>query len=195
MKTIGTMFAAAVVVVVSGDSLRAEHHHLVFALSAAQEVQDPAVVSPATGMGTVILDTDLATDNLFWDISFSGLLGSVNAAHFHGPAAAGTNAGILLNIGQISGLTSPMTGSATITDLQEAQILAGLWYVNIHTSSFGDGELRGQVPEPGTLALLALGALGVFAAKHSGQRKRQACLPERTNDESHGQGSLVDGVA
>jgi len=168
------MIAAVVVMGVSGALLRAEHHHLVFPLSAAQEIQDPPVVSPAVGMGTVILDTDLAESNLFWEISFSGLVGNVSAAHFHGTAAAGSNAGILLNIGTISGLSSPMVGSATITDLQESQILAGLWYVNIHTSSFGNGEIRGQVvPEPASAALLGLGALGAFAGRRSGQRRRQ----------------------
>ena len=58
------------------------------------------------------------------------------------------------------------SGSATITDLQEADLLNGLWYVNIHTTTSAGGEIRGQVyavvvPEPSTAVLLALGLVAL----------------------------------
>ena len=115
----------------------------------------PPTGSPGTGSGFVTFDTDLS--ELMWEISWEGLLGDVIAMHFHGPAPPGMNAGIEL---PIPGLESPSIGSAIITPVQAADLLAGLWYVNIHTTRFPGGEIRGQVvPAPGALALLALGAL------------------------------------
>jgi len=42
-------------------------------------------------------------------------------------------------------LTSPITGSASVTDAQAADLRAGKWYVNVHTAANPGGEIRGQV--------------------------------------------------
>ena len=42
-------------------------------------------------------------------------------------------------------LASPINGNATLDDQQATDMQAGLWYFNIHTEKFPDGELRGQV--------------------------------------------------
>jgi hypothetical protein len=38
-----------------------------------------------------------------------------------------------------------MNGSATLTDAQAADLMAGKWYVNVHTAENKGGEIRGQV--------------------------------------------------
>ena len=104
--------------------------------------------------------------NLFsWDISWSSLDGNITVAHFHGPALPDQNAGVQVNFGAISGLTSPSIGSAAITDSQANDLLAGLWYINIHSDLFPAGEIRGQVqvvPIPAAIWLFGSGLLGLI---------------------------------
>ena len=113
-------------------------------LTGAQQV--PPVVSPGTGSGTVLLNA--TEDQITVNMSFAGLSSNANAAHIHGPAAAGANAGVLFDF---SGVTPNATSGSiptqtfAITPTQVAQLKAGLFYFNIHTSNFGGGEIRGQI--------------------------------------------------
>lgn len=133
---------------------------LSFPITVEQSVPAPDVTgfSPS-GNGVVTLDTD---SNLFsWTISYQGLTGPIVApgAHFHGPADFGQTAGVELFISTGNPEeppTSVLTGSATISNQQATDVLAGLWYVNIHTARNGAGEIRGQVvPAPAAIATLA----------------------------------------
>lgn len=101
----------------------------------------PPVTSPASGSVDAMLDKN--TNLLRWRVSFSGLSGPATAAHFHGPAPAGANAGVALP--WPGPITSPMEGRATLTQAQAAHLLAGQWYANIHTAAYPGGELRGQM--------------------------------------------------
>jgi hypothetical protein len=91
------------------------------------------------------MEFDPSNNELTWSIEFSGLSGSASAAHFHGPAATGTNAGVQVNIGEVSGLDSPMEGSAELTAEQASMLLDEELYINIHTAANPNGEIRGQV--------------------------------------------------
>jgi len=95
------------------------------------------------GAGNADISYDTATKNLTWTVTFTGLKGPATAAHFHGPAEAGKNAGVAIPIG--NNPTSPATGMATLTDAQAADLMAGNWYVNVHTAEHRGGEIRGQV--------------------------------------------------
>jgi hypothetical protein len=101
----------------------------------------PATTS--SGTGTADLDYDAASKKLSWKVSYSGLSGPATAAHFHGPADTGKNAGVMVPIPGIA--NSPVEGSATLTDAQASDLLAGKLYVNIHTAANPGGEIRGQV--------------------------------------------------
>src|SRR5258708_1101975 len=108
-------------------------------LSGASEV--PAVTSPAKG--TLTGTYDPATKVFVYKLEFTGVA-EPTAAHFHGPAAAGANAGVALPIGA-GAPTSGAEGRATLTDAQAADLAAGRWYANLHSKAHGSGELRGQV--------------------------------------------------
>ena len=107
-------------------------------LNAAQEVPPTS----SAGSGTADVSYDTATKKLTWKVRFSGLSGPATAAHFHGPAEAGKNAGVAV---PIPGTASPLEGSATLTDAQAADLAGGKWYVNVHTAENKGGEIRGEV--------------------------------------------------
>jgi hypothetical protein len=103
--------------------------------------ETPPNTSTATGMADI--DYDAASKKLTWKLTYSGLTGPATAAHFHGPAEPGKNAGVAVAIPNAT--TSPNEGSATLTDAQAADLLAGKYYVNVHTAANPGGEIRGQV--------------------------------------------------
>jgi hypothetical protein len=107
-------------------------------LNAAASV--PPNNSPGTGTADVTFDT--ATKLLTWKVTYSGLTGPATMAHFHGPAEADKNAGVAV---PIPNPASGADGSATLTDAQAADLLAGKYYINIHTDVNKGGEIRGQV--------------------------------------------------
>ncbi|MBS0446111.1 MAG: CHRD domain-containing protein [Proteobacteria bacterium] len=108
-------------------------------LYAAAEVPPNDSKGKGTMEGTFNKDTRL----LKWNVTYEGLTGPAMAAHFHGPAMAGSNAGVVVQFGPP--VTSPIVGEATITPEQAADLLAGKWYVNVHTAQNKGGEIRGQV--------------------------------------------------
>ena len=106
-------------------------------LSPASEV--PPSASSGSGTGKVELDGNVVK----WTVTYTGMTGPVTAGHFHGPAAAGANAGVVVPFA--GPLASPIVGSATLTPAQADQLKGGLWYINLHTAANPGGELRGQV--------------------------------------------------
>jgi hypothetical protein len=106
-------------------------------LSASNEV--PPNASGGSGTAKVELDGSVVK----WTVTYSGMTGPVTAGHFHGPAPAGSNAGVVVPFA--GPLASPIVGSATLTSAQVDQLKAGMWYVNLHTAANPGGELRGQV--------------------------------------------------
>jgi CHRD domain len=119
------------------DPAKAEVVNLKAALNANNEVPP----NSSQGTGTVTATYDTTSKKLSWKGSYSGLTGPATAAHFH-TGEPGKNGGVAV---AITPNASPFEGSATLTDAQAAGLLAGKWYVNVHTEANKGGEIRGQV--------------------------------------------------
>jgi CHRD domain len=110
------------------------------AFASAVLAEKTAFTADVKGPSEVTYDD--ASKMLTWTITYSGLSGNATAAHFHGPAKEGENAGPMVTIKQ---LDSPMKGSATLTEDQSKALTGGRMYINVHTAKYPDGEIRGQL--------------------------------------------------
>jgi hypothetical protein len=155
-----------------------------FNLSGAQEV--PANASPAAGSMQITID-DVAGLISYTFTAFN-LQGSFTMAHIHA-APAGANGPVVFDLVPPADYSGPVTfgpvvipnswallgQNETIATGLAAAINAAPWnyYVNIHTSLFPAGEIRGQlapIPEAGTWAMMlgGLGLLGVALRRRRG---------------------------
>lgn len=112
---------------------------LTASLSGAQEV--PPNTRPGTGMADIRFDKD--TRVLTYRVTHSGLSGPLTGAHIHGPAAPGANAGVVVPFSPAA--DGSISGTATLNPTQAGDLLAGLYYVNLHTAAHPGGEIRGQL--------------------------------------------------
>ncbi len=138
-------------------------------LSGANEV--PARASNGIGTATVILDTLTGKGTI--SVNFSGLTAGVTGGHIHCCASPTANGPVIVPFDAALTLTANGTAGSltnyafTLTAAQVTAMINGQTYVNIHTSTFPGGEIRGQlyaVPEPGTLLLLGAGLASMASA-------------------------------
>lgn len=99
----------------------------------------PANASTATGTLNATYDKD--SKKISYTITFSGL--NPIAMHFH-QGDPGVSGGVQEDIA--GPYTSPLVGTTdTLSVAKEVQLLAGKWYVNLHSSAYPGGEIRGQL--------------------------------------------------
>jgi hypothetical protein len=150
--------------------------------------ESPVNASPGTGFATVTID-DI---NLIMRVqaTFSGLTGTTTASHIHAatPSPLAGTAGVATTTPTFAGFPLGVTSGVFDSTLDmrlassynpayvtangntpasafaalDQAIIAGEAYLNIHTSTFGGGEIRGflipaPVPEPTSIGLIALG--------------------------------------
>jgi hypothetical protein len=141
------------------SAVRAEIVQLEAIMNGAQNV--PPVPTAGTGFAQFQLDTESGILTLNTG-TYQDLIGHVHMAHLHGFAAPGEEAGVLFMLQHTGGMAGSLSIMGGQLQLKEADIqgmLAGLTYLAIHTDTFMEGEIRGQilvVPAPGALALFGL---------------------------------------
>lgn len=141
------------------------------------------------GAGSLSLAYDDTANTLQVVLDFSGLAGTTTAAHIHCCSGPGVNSAVAVALsGFVTGVTAgtysslfdlsdqniysssfltASGGTAAAAGMALVDALAtGQTYVNIHSSQFPGGEIRAnpvvmRVPEPGAIALIAIGALAL----------------------------------
>ena len=183
--------AIRLIIAVCALSLPAFADSIIYTADLTGANESPATASPATGFAEVTIDTVAQT--MLVDVTFSGLVANDTAAHIHCCVAPGGNAGVAtvvpfftgFPIGVTSGtydhlfdLTDPgtynpafITANGGTVAGAEGTLLAGLAsdeaYLNIHSTTYPGGEIRGflvATPEPGTESLLLLGTIALAMA-------------------------------
>jgi hypothetical protein len=162
MKKLAPLFTGLLVALLFAQPARALQISLEATLDGAQ------AGTPSTGTGSASLLLDDVTNMLSVSLTYSGLLYPTVDAHIHCCAPPGTPAVVIIPFVPpfvLGNLEGTFDQTFAISDEQEAMILSGGAYINIHTSVFTLGEIRGQIvptPEPSTLAAMAVGlaALG-----------------------------------
>ena len=161
--------------------------------------ESPQTGSPGTGFAQVTVDSVLNT--MLVDVTFSGLVAGNTASHIHCCIAQGGNAGVATTTPTFTGFPSGVTfgtynhlfdltlasswnpsfvtANGGTTASAEAVLLAGLaanqTYLNIHTTAFPGGEIRGflaATPEPGTFLLAGVVLAGFLIRRRSGSQTR-----------------------
>lgn len=164
MKTLLILFSALCVFADAGAQGTLEF----FAnLTGSQEV--PSNTSPNHGTGRFTLNGDF----LQWSVSLDAPWFEDTGGFVHGPANPGSTAPVLFDLGNRF-IVGPAPGNPggvvyggnrTLNGAETSDLLAGLWYANITSAAFPNGEIRGQitsVPEPSTFALLRLGTAALM---------------------------------
>ncbi|GEM_PF-394211 len=158
----------------------------------------------ATGSGFAQVDFDIVAHTMRVRANFAGLSGNSTVAHIHGPTAlpgVGT-AGVMTTTptfaGFPSGVTSGTFDATFNTSLATtyragfitanggtaagaeaafyASLLAGTAYLNVHSTTFPGGEIRGflnvqSVPEPASITTMAIGSIGLLLRRRFAKRK------------------------
>jgi uncharacterized repeat protein (TIGR01451 family) len=121
-------------------------------LDGAHEV--PPTNSTGSGTATLLLSPDETRARV--SLNFAGLTSGETAAHIHGPAAAGVSAPALfpLPLGQVSDFQILLTPSQ-VQDLKN-----GLLYINVHSTTFTSGEIRGQFASSSSVSSIQFSATG-----------------------------------
>ena len=188
MRRLTKLIVGMAVVAASGTSAQAATYLFTANLSGLNE--NPVVATPGSGVSTITLD-DVA-NLLTIQATFSRLIGNTTASHIHCCTLPTGNVGVAttvpsltefplgvraatfsqtLDLNLSSSFNPAYVGAngGTVASARTALVngmFANLAYLNIHTTSFPGGEIRGQiisaVPEPTTwgMMLLGFGAVG-----------------------------------
>jgi hypothetical protein len=106
-------------------------------LTGADEV--PAVTSSATGVGTIVIKSDMSVSG---SVKTTGIEGTM--AHIH-LAAPGQNGPPIIALVKKSEYEWSVPEGAKLTDEQYKSFKSGKLYVNVHSDAHKGGEIRGQL--------------------------------------------------
>lgn len=144
MKTQLFTYALLLTIIISSctksSTLPVTNTNVTFLATLNGASETPANSSSATGTATFTYNT--TTYVLSGTVTFLGI--TPTAAHIH-KGAVGVPGGVIFPLGSAP-ITSPISfTSAPLDATQRADLMANLYYVNIHSTAYTDGEIRGQL--------------------------------------------------
>lgn len=117
-----------------------------YSISASLTGGQETPANSSMGTGTLTGTYDPSTYKITYTLTWSKISGAPTEMHFHGPAAVGVSGPVVVSItGFPATASGTLSGTAVITQGQAGDLLSGRWYVNIHTATFPNGEIRGQI--------------------------------------------------
>jgi hypothetical protein len=169
------LFVYPVILSMLAGTASAEIITFIVRMDGAQAAACMGTGSPATGTGFLRLDTD--TGDVEYNLGYEGLSAPETVSHIHGAAAECVNAGVVAGLP----LGESKIGTTNFTAQQQADLIGGRYYVNVHTTNFPAGEIRGQIlrtaqaPAASTAGMAFLiVVLSTFVVLHIRQRERGA---------------------
>jgi hypothetical protein len=124
-------------------TISGQHNTTYFAAFLSGDEEVPSVTTDALGVARFTL---VNTDTLNYEVAVRDII-SITASHIH-LGALGTNGGVVFPLYTGSGSfdpDNPISGTLMLTTQQYNDLLAGNYYVNVHTTANPGGEIRGQI--------------------------------------------------
>jgi hypothetical protein len=141
-----TMRLAMAAVAILATTASAQTVTYTVPLQGSQEV--PPVITLATGTATVVVNYQTGAIDVSG--SYSNLSSAQTDAHLHGPAPRGQTASPIVTLTGTGGNSGTFTGSAILTATQMQEVFSNLTYLNVHSTLWPNGEIRGQLEKIGT---------------------------------------------
>ena len=143
-RRFGLLFALALLLLPAAapSGAWAADDDIVFTATLSDNEQSVPTYSPGSGFAEFRLER--ATLKLSWKVTYQNLTSPPVAAGLYGPENVGANAGQVVDLAH-GKLKSPITGSTILSDGVFQYLITGRVYVNLHTTRYPDGELRGQL--------------------------------------------------
>jgi len=116
--------------------------HIHFSADMSDAPQRKPTFSPGVGRADFKLDRD--TLKLYWTVTYADLTADPVGLHLHGPVPAEGAAPIMFDLAAHA-FRSPVKGEKILSEGQVAYLVQNLVYINLHTSKYPEGELRGPV--------------------------------------------------
>jgi hypothetical protein len=144
---ISTASAIALAFLLAGSALAAGGAPRVATLSGANEV--PPADPDGSGFARITLNAGQGT--VCWDYTVTNITLPVTGAHIH-VGAAGTNGGVVVPLRPTNTGPWPTSGCRENVNPMIIQAIIDFpqnYYVNVHTSDYPDGAIRGQLSNRG----------------------------------------------
>ena len=110
--------------------------------SGAQE--NPPVTTTASGTLTGTYNT--STNIWNYTITWTGLSSAATIVELRGPASVGVNGSLIVSLTITApGVNGSASGNVTLTESQEASLIANQLYYNVVNATHVTGEIRGQI--------------------------------------------------